>query len=323
MEKISETYPRLYHYTNEKGLHGILENQCIWATHYKFMNDYSEIILFREKLIEFLYPSTLYFIEKLIPKYPNSKEIISAQGGLDVLVKRENKVFVDFCYNALKLNHEIYITSFCKENADEYIKKNGLLSQWRGYGGDGGFAIVFKQYKLEEMISLESKVFHYNIVFSDDVIYSDDEEKCKSELSKSLDKIAVYQAEIFEQQLQRKNEPLKAEDAYPSFVECITRYKHQGFKEEQEVRIVVIPTVLDRSYQELAGDEYCKSKLEKERKFCDKNGRSRPYIELFRSLPIEKIIVGPHKDKDSRATALRIMLRNTDIEVTVSEIPYI
>jgi hypothetical protein len=82
MEKISEVYPRLYHYTNEQGLYGILENQCVWATHYKFLNDYSEIILLREKLIKYLYPSTFDYFKELILKDPNAQKAISDKGGL-------------------------------------------------------------------------------------------------------------------------------------------------------------------------------------------------------------------------------------------------
>ena len=325
MEKIiSEVYPRLYHYTNEQGLYGILENQCVWATHYKFLNDYSEIELFRKKLIEFLYPLVLEDYKELIPKYPNAQEFISGKGGLSAVVRHDNELFVNSSYEAL--SNGIYIASFCTEHTDNYINENGLLSQWRAYGGDGGFAIVFKTQVLEEMRSSEYDAFHYEGFLFDDVVYSDDEEKYKLDLSEPLLKISTYQKEMFKQALQRKQELLDAKDAYSSFVQCITRYKHRGFKEEQEVRIVTIPIALDRSYQEIAGDEHCKSKPEKEPKFRDKNGRSTPYIELFRSLdsplPIEKIIVGPHKDKDSRAAALRIRLRNTDIEVTVSEIPY-
>jgi hypothetical protein len=323
MKKTSEAYPRLYHYTNEQGLYGILKDKCIWATHYKFLNDSSEIELFREKLIEFIYPSTLAFYKELIPEHPNAQEIISA-GGLDAMVKDDIKLFVDSCYNALA--REFYIASFCSENGDKYINENGLLSQWRAYGGDGGFAIVFKTLALEEMLGSESKAFHYDSLLLADVIYSDDEEKYKLELSEDLAKISAHQKEIYREILEEKQEPPDAEDAYPSFVRCVTRYKHRGFKEEHEVRIVAMPTVLDKSHQEMAEDEHWKSKPEKERKFRDKNGKSTPYIELIRSqdtpLPIEKIIVGPHKDKDSRAAALRIMLRNTDIEVVISEIPY-
>lgn len=32
----------LYHYTTQDGLLGILENACIWATHYRCLNDASE-----------------------------------------------------------------------------------------------------------------------------------------------------------------------------------------------------------------------------------------------------------------------------------------
>jgi len=68
-------------------------------------------------------------------------------------------------------------------------------------------------------------------------------------------------------------------------------------------------------------------KPEKERKFRDKRGRYTPYIELFASLgealPIEEIIVGPHRDKEARASALRVLLGDTDVKVNVSDIPYI
>jgi hypothetical protein len=51
------------------------------------------------------------------------------------------------------------------------------------------------------------------------------------------------------------------------------------------------------------------------------------YIELFNSinteLPIERIIVGPHKEKEARAAALSVMLRNTKIEITCSDIPFV
>jgi hypothetical protein len=115
MKKTSEIYPRLYHYTNEQGLYGILDHKCLWATHYKFLNDYEEIVLFRDKLIEFLYPSTLDYYKELIPEYPNAQDVILAQeGGLEAIVKQDIEMFVDFSYKSL--GQEIYITSFCGEH---------------------------------------------------------------------------------------------------------------------------------------------------------------------------------------------------------------
>jgi hypothetical protein len=113
-----------------------------------------------------------------------------------------------------------------------------------------------------------------------------------------------------------------------AFVSCISRFKHCGFSEENEVRAVLLPTVFDQEYLELAKkDSSTTPRPEKERKFRDKNGQLIPFIELFDTtdieLPIERIIVGPHKDKEARATALRVMVRNTRIQITCSEIPFV
>jgi hypothetical protein len=37
-----------------------------------------------------------------------------------------------------------FVTSFCGRHADDYVNTNGLLSQWRGYGGDQGVMIEFE-----------------------------------------------------------------------------------------------------------------------------------------------------------------------------------
>jgi hypothetical protein len=325
MENSSDIYPRLYHYTNEQGLYGILENQCIWATHYKFLNDYSEIELFRDKLMEYLRPRALQSLKEIFSRAPKIQKILSNPAELNALVERSIKWSVDSCYNSLP---EVYIASFCGESRDNYINHNGLLSQWRGYGGDGGFAVVFNTHELEEMIQLESKIFRYDCLHTADVIYSDDEEKYQSEFDVLLSTIATNDADWDLHMMGKKDEPSYHANAmaYASFIRCATRFKHRGFKEEQEVRIIATLMPFHKVSQERPGYEDLESKSEKERKFRSKNGGRTPYIELFGSisgpLPIRKIIVGPHKEKDARAAALRVFLKDT-IEVTVSEIPYI
>lgn len=301
---------KLYHYTTWEGLHGILTNKSLWATHCEFLSDYSEIILFKPKLIEFLRP----YLRK---EFPGMTE-----GELDTVAKP----YVELLYD--ELGKEFYIASFCDEH-DEYINKNGLLSQWRGYGKDGGFALVFNVQKLDAILQLEADRFSQLLMLAK-LVYSDDDEKYKSELSAPMHEIAEYIIEARRLNMeQKKGGAPSAENPPPAFVQregkvirafvqCVSRYKDQGFKEENEVRVVAWPQ------PQIQGA--VQDKQDKERKFCKKNGEYVPYIELFNSpdivLPIEKIIVGPHKEKDARASALRIMLRNTDIEVTVSGIPY-
>lgn len=325
MQKTSEVYNKLYHYTSWDGLLGILQTQTLWATHYRFLNDYSEIVLFRDKLIEFILPYVLKEYKKLIELFPNVERVIDQNGGLSRVIQHDTAAVVDATYRAT--GEEIYIASFCGEHKYRHININGLLSQWRGYGIGGGLALVFETQELEKILQLEAKRFSYDSGHISDLIYSDDEKKFRKELSAKLSDIAEYVKEMFLHMKLNKQEAPDATKAYHSFVQCISRYKHHGFKEENEVRIVALPTVQNEEYLELAKKEGSTLKPEKDRKFHQKKGQLVPYIELFNPtdivLPIERIIVGPHKEKESRASALRVMLRKTNIEITVSDIPYV
>lgn len=325
MQKVSEVYERLYHYTTWDGLIGILQTKILWATHYKFLNDYSEIVLFRDKLISLILPHVREAYEELIRQSPQIEQEINQVGGLGQVIQHDTEVFVDDQYGVT--GEEIYILSFCGQHKNLHINRNGLLSQWRGYGAGGGFALVFNTQELEQMMELEEKKYQYSAVHLCDIVYSDDENKLKEELSEDLSIIADDVKRLFKSAKLSEKEKADALKGYLPFVRCISRYKHYGFSEENEVRLVILPTVLTQELLKLASTNGVTLKPEKERKFRNKNGQLVPYIELFDSidteLPIERIIVGPHKEKEARATALRVMLRNTKIEITCSDIPFV
>lgn len=50
MANVYDDHPHLHHYTDLPGLMGILETQTLWATHYKSLNDFSEIKHMRTEL---------------------------------------------------------------------------------------------------------------------------------------------------------------------------------------------------------------------------------------------------------------------------------
>lgn len=107
------------------------------------------------------------------------------------------------------------------------------------------------------------------------------------------------------------------ENTFQCFIRGISKFKHQGFHEENEVRAVI--------FRHAAND---RGLANKEIHYRESDGYHIPYIKLFegQKLPIEKIIVGPHKDKEKRAAALRDKLKSIglgNVEVTVSNIPYI
>lgn len=322
---VSQEYNRLFHYTTWDGLLGILKTQSLWATHFKFLNDYSELYLCKEKLVEYVTPVVKEQFVALISKQKDIESKIIEKGGLDQVAKHDARAFVNAAYSAT--GEEIYILSFCGEGKYDYVNTNGLLSQWRGYGQGGGVAIVFNTREFEKILEIESGRYLYALGYIGDAIYSDDETKLKNELSEDFISISEHVKNMLLNISNNNFEPPDASNAFPSFIKCISRYKHRGFSEENEVRVVCLPTNIDAEYQKLADEHNTIPQPEKERKFRIRNGKSVPYIELFDSiditLPIERIIVGPHSDKDLRAASLRVMLRKTNIEISISEIPFI
>jgi hypothetical protein len=279
MQKVSEVYEKLYHYTNWDGLVGILQSKTLWATHCKFLNDYSEIVLFRNKLISLLLPHVRELCEELIKQSPQFEQYINQIGGLDHVVQHETEVFVDAQYGAT--GDEIYILSFCGQHKDPQINSNGQLSQWRGYGTGGGFALVFNTQKFEEMLDIEVNAYEYNTMHLGDLVYSNDENKLKDELSEDLSIIASDVKKIINHAISKEREKTPDLKSYFSFVRCISRYKHYGFNEENEVRVVVLPTVIDKEYLKLASRDGAILKPEKERIFRNKNGQLVPYSITF------------------------------------------
>jgi hypothetical protein len=47
---IQTAHPELFHYTDLQGLRGILSSNTLWATNYRYLNDRSELTLFRQKI---------------------------------------------------------------------------------------------------------------------------------------------------------------------------------------------------------------------------------------------------------------------------------
>lgn len=325
MQKTSEVYKKLYHYTTWEGLQGILDTQTLWATNYKFLNDYSEIILFRDKLISLIRPHVHDAYKKLIIHSPQVEQKINDCGGIDQVVQHDAEVVVDAQYNAL--GNEIYILSFCGQHDNPKINNNGLLSQWRGYGAGGGAVLVFDTIKLEKTLELEAKRFEYGVGLIADLVYSDDEKKLSDELSEQLSILADIVEQLFDHTYLSQKEHIDLSKGYIPFVHCISRYKHYGFSEENEVRIVALPMVIDQDLLNMAKANGTTLKPEKEIKFRITNGKRIPYIELFNSsdieLPIEKIIVGPHMEKDARVAVLREKLDSANIEITCSDIPFV
>ena len=334
MSEVSKEYKKLYHYTTLEGLLGIINTQTLWATHGRFLNDSSELVLFKDKLIDLRVPIEKEKLKRLCEQNEDAQKFIDQNGGLDQFSRKCAEVKVETAYADLEEIGEFYIFSFCGEDKNNsYVNRNGLLSQWRGYGAGGGYALVFDTKRLEDIMPKEEEKYHYGDMYICEVIYNDDKRRFKQELRPKIDDIFAFMDECEKRGAKKQEAPEDkrvfdhlGKKAFYALTECMGRYKHQGFKEENEARIVCLPAIHNEGILGFAKEEGAILDPEKERKIRAKNGSPIPYIGLFDSpditLPIEKIIVGPHKEKKERESALRVMLRNT-IEIIVSEIPYV
>lgn len=328
---LSAVHPELFHYTGIGGLEGIAKSQTLWATHAAYSNDAAEIRAFQARLPDILRPGVARGVQELIRMSSANKLLIAQQGGEANAIEEIVRGISMGMFNALlggpgaQAFAEPYITSFCTAATDQ-IAQHGLLSQWRSYGHEGGYAVVFDTSRLELLLKQEGEKWGYDL-FDGDVIYSSDsDEKIREEFGPDLDELATS----IEKFLTTAGTADFLEPTYYALIRCACRYKHWGFHEEKEVRIVAIPQ--NKKVAAIA-KAHGLITAEKPRRVFHRHGTPVPCIHLFEGittrpdnlLPITRIIVGPHHEKEKRRRAVEVLLDQYDLNIAVSTsaIPYV
>lgn len=279
----------IYHYTDDRGAYGIIESQSVWATHFRYLNDPGELRIFREALAH----------------WRKSRE--SRIRPVDLLLKDLlNGVLGGANERAVT---EGYVASFCDDGGDR-------LSQWRAYGRGGGYSLGFDRAELETLLEEEHKGKRLDSTFIGRAFYGNNTTMPK-EIADDLDKCV----NILEDRLRGEEHDLK--EAVGLFVKCLSSFKHEGFSEEQEVRLISFTpaTVTERSGEE-------DDRAAKIIKFRSGDGTLIPYIELFGGryrLPLRQIIVGPSSDTERKRRSIQILAESKQIDpeiIKISRIPY-
>ncbi len=311
----------LYHYTDVNGLRGILENNTLWATHYKYLNDISEISISQNVLM----PKIERVMRSLLE--PILSDVSSAQREAR-LKNMTNEQLIDHEKNALRDSLYARLNSFhvsFSSHTSEDVQNNGLLSQWRSYGQ---YSLVFNQGKLKSLLDRQSESI-YGIKKISPMIYSDESAKINTKTRYFEDLLRPYIESVYNN---TRETTFDLNSFTSNFIDLALSLKHHSFKEENECRISIHPADIHQPYFNA--------------KFRSRNGCLIPYFELFGwpestknmhlneraaasandTLPIIKIIVGPNKDKEILADSLKAYLQSigrAEIEVVVSEIPYV
>lgn len=287
----------LYHYTSTEGLKGIIQDRALHCSNCLFLNDSTEF----------------YFITQLANNYiralPREELSKSQSSCLDRILNVSEQTF-------LKPDNEAapYITSF-STNGD-------LLSQWRGYCGNGGYSLGFSRDKL--LLSAKDKwdLLPVNYAAPDNTEETPSQIKgmvdsllqsIKSEIP-TLDYDPVWATESLrinfltitsEEQRDRDKELAKqirskeiflGLDFHIKLIKLSPFFKHLSFAEENEVRLAT--TFLDDDID---------SKV--------KGSILLPYTAFQWSNDcLEEIIIGPTPNMDQAEFGLTLFLKHQNLE---------
>jgi hypothetical protein len=325
---VPEAHPELLHYTSVAGLLGILQSDSLRATHSAFLNDSTEISLFFEKRLARILEAGIRAELAADPDLPVRHQFASTPEEADAVVSRYACDMADAIRTTTQRFNEPYIACFSAP-ANDRVRTDGLLSQWRGYGKDGGYALVFDTKRLEELLRTEASSVWYQHAQWGDVHYHQDDndlETAEPEIHQAEDALRAAIGSFIRNP--ESSEELEATFEPVATLSCL--YKHWGFHEEREVRIVAIPPNEELIQQGRGAGEV---RPVRARKMFIRGGTPVPYLDLFAQnprteafrLPIRRVIVGPHPQSQLRRQAVEQVLRTAgvDAEIVVSQIPYI
>jgi len=223
--------PELFHYTDVNGLGGIFKSGTMFATRYDRLNDRTEISHLKDIVID--------RVTKILSEDQDFSSLPEIEKRTtDLIDKLYDTVFGTNNEKGLSVP---YITSFCSHHDDHaYERQNGLLSQWRGYGNQGSYALVFDTAELMRRAEQEYDSHPYSFRGFCRVKYNDDEAQNDPEYTTLSRKIV----ETMRANMNSDDEKA-AELAYSVYTDLINHsvfFKHRAFSEEREVRMAYSPT---------------------------------------------------------------------------------
>jgi hypothetical protein len=206
-----ETPEILYHYTDAKGLLGILDTNEIWATSYRIMNDAREFE-YGFDLISEAYPQRGN-------RHDRFGELPFEDSTYAEAVKKNKWVYESDC---------IFVASFSAEH--------DLLSQWRGYAGlHSGYSIGIRSDSLKKSNFAEAILMRCSYEKSQQL------EMIKSIIDNYLPRMRAEEDII----RMMDHASMAAHE-----VACQSiQFKHKSFGEEREWRLVVGP--IDPVYEKI------------------------------------------------------------------------
>jgi hypothetical protein len=239
----STTPITLTHYTDLTGLQGIVENRELWLSNAAFLNDPEELNHGVKRANQVL--------KRLLKEEPTDK-----------VSKARLKLVADIADDFTEFQTpDAYIACFCE--------RRDLLSQWRGYASRQGVSITFDTSGLTGAFNdmgAELQQVAYGINDTTKQLQT----AIKRELPDIVDDVDYMLGTLQDEEIRRNFADLMAK--------LIPRFKHFGFREEKEWRLIATNPV--------------PAKIN----FRPRGQLMLPYIKLRskkKKLPIDEVTIGP------------------------------
>jgi hypothetical protein len=263
----------LYHYTDFNGMLGILSGSDLWLTHSRFSNDEQE----------------------LTHGYALARRLIEAARTQPMVPLNDWPIYLDRLSVLLQQPSPqgVYICCFCK--------KDNLLSQWRGYAGNGNGVSIRMQPSLFDVVTGPDSP-HNGLMRLWKTFY-------KQETQEEILNAAIRMPFTSPGDIERR--AARAADAIEFF---IPTFKNADFSEEDECRLIFSPP------------ENCPVLPE----FRVRGGMLVPYYSLKalsggRPLPVTGVTIGPSTNKVMNVESARMLLAKfgyAGVTVDASPTPY-
>lgn len=260
----------LWHYATATGMLGILESKKLWAFDCEFMNDAHEMM--------------------------HGKRV--AERVLDAMVQAKEGQATERFLEWQSLMHDFFRSSWAGPHlfVVSLSAAPDLLSQWRAYGGGGGYAIGFKKAALQSLATSERT----SIV---ECVYSEPQQ-----IEMMRDMLQDLEARFANDDIWRWRKGRQRQ--LQTLAQC-SRLKHPGFAEEKEWRLI-------REWNGVTNN------LRYRTRRIGSSDYLVPYTEL--DLPeISEVIVGPMAHQPMAVPRLNLLLHmhgQGQAQVRTSQIPY-
>lgn len=328
--KFSEEHPELHHYTDFAGLNGIIESNTLWATHFLHLNDSTEVTLLKRPLTDLLVSRALEANSDMARNTSRQTRRALLSGRNLHGVRCVTTAFVNSLFGAafdaqsIEALAEPYITSFCAHTGKQsYERQNGLLSQWRAYGGDESqrYCIVFDTLGIRKLLEQEWASYYWTYMYLDEVFYDGPSVK----VNDLFPDLLKYSEEAIVRVIQGGGIDISRE-AIVALLAGAPWFKHQGFSEEQEARIVAIPGKKDMADRIALENASASLGPLKTIYGAEQDTATRPHIALFdglkANLPIKRVIVGPSRHQKENLARARAVVGG-GLLLHPSETPFI